>query len=124
MIDFKIHGIKIIQQNLKKVNAEMRQAVAASLYEKALKIENLSVKMVPVVTGTLKRSHFVKKPKAGDEKPKAQIGYNTKYAAKVHEISRRGWKYLERPFNSETMDLIPWLRRRIAENLKSGVRFK
>ncbi len=99
---FDIKGLKEVYKDLKLTEEEIINAALKGQKLLAQNILGESQKIVPVDTGTLKRSgHIETKDNI------TTISYNTPYALKQHEDPTlnhpRGGeaKYLERPFNEK-----------------------
>lgn len=99
---FEVSGLKEIYKNLDITEEEIIKAALKGQKLLAQNILGESQKIVPVDTGTLKRSgHISTKGNI------TTISYNTPYALKQHEDPTlnhpRGGeaKYLERPFNEK-----------------------
>lgn len=75
---------------VKKVIKQLRQAapnhLGAGVYALGLHIMSISIRMVPVETGQLRRTQFVTAPfDQQADSPKVICGYGTDYAVYVHE---------------------------------------
>lgn len=102
---FDIKGLKEVYKNLELAEEEI---IAAALKGQKVLAQNIlgeSQKLVPVDTGTLKRSGNIK-----TEGNITTISYNTPYALKQHEDASLNHpkggeaKYLERPFNEKVQN--------------------
>ena len=99
---FNIEGLKEVYKNLDITEEEIIKAALKGQKLLAQNILGESQKIVPVDTGTLKRSgHIETKDNI------TTISYNTPYALKQHEDPTLNHpnggeaKYLERPFNEK-----------------------
>lgn len=102
---FDIKGLKEVYKNLELAEEEI---IAAALKGQKVLAQNIlgeSQKIVPVDTGTLRRSGHI-----STEGNITTISYNTPYALKQHENASLNHpqggeaKYLERPFNEKVQD--------------------
>lgn len=102
---FEISGLKEVYKNLNITEEEIVKAALKGQKVLAQNILGESQKLVPVDTGTLKRSGHV-----STEGNTTTISYNTPYALKQHEDASLNHpkggepKYLERPFNEKVQE--------------------
>lgn len=102
---FDISGLKEVYKELKITEEEIIKAALKGQKVLAQNILGESQKLVPVDTGTLKRSGHV-----STERNITTISYNTPYALKQHEDASLNHpkggeaKYLERPFNEKSQE--------------------
>lgn len=118
MLSFKLSGAKNVEQNFGRLAAGTWPSIAVAINEEAEHILNESQeKYVPVVSGDLKDSGFVRPAGRSHRDVRAVIGYDSPYAAVTHENPRAGktrgmspsgkpytewssvgtWKFLEKP---------------------------
>ena len=116
---FDISGLKEIYKNLELTQEEV---IAAALKGQKVLAQNIlgeSQKLVPVDTGTLKRSGHI-----STEGTTTTISYNTPYALKQHEDPTLNHpkggeaKYLERPFNEKVQDIEDFIGTEVYKALK------
>lgn len=79
-----VKGVLEVQSRLKRIQDQIAARVEVALVRGAARIVQDSDKEVPVDTGDLRRSRFVRKEGSGLS-TKITIGYNTPYAIYVHE---------------------------------------
>lgn len=117
----EIKGFKEVYRELGLLDEEIEKAALKGLSKLGEVILGESQKIVPVDTGTLKDSGFVKT----DKKTKSvMIAYNTPYARKQHEDNTlnhpRGGqaKYLERPFDEKSPEAENYASREVYKALE------
>ena len=79
-----VDGIKSVLKNLDILEDAAKDAFAAAILDEAVRVMNLSQKIVPVDKTDLKKSAVVKAPKT-NKRPEATMSYNTPYALWQHE---------------------------------------
>ena len=120
---------KTTEKNFEAMDEALQHALAAALYDEAVKIMNKSQKLVPVgpgkvrggkfiAGGELKRSARVAAPKTL-KRPESNLSYNTVYALRQHEEHSSKSKYLERPILASQRGLKRRLNTGIKKHLKS-----
>jgi hypothetical protein len=88
-------------QNLNRVAERLPRAVAVGLYGFALEVLRKAQRLVPVDTGFLRNSAFVRQPEWNGQGFKVSLGYRAPYAIFVHEGPHSsGRKWLEKAFNA------------------------
>lgn len=104
----KIDGFKEIYKNLGLLEEEIVKAALKGTKKLGENILGESQKLVPVDSGTLKKSGVVSLDKSAQV---VTISYNTPYARKQHEDNTLNHpnggqaKYLEQPFNERASKL-------------------
>ena len=102
---FDIKGLKEVYKGLNLTEEEILKAALKGQKVLAQNILGESQKIVPVDTGTLRRSGHISTDEALNI---TTISYNTPYALKQHEDATLNHpnggeaKYLERPFNEKS----------------------
>jgi len=120
---------KTTEKNFEAMDEALQHALAAALYDEAVKIMNKSQKLVPVgpgkvrggkfiAGGELKRSARVAAPKTL-KRPESNLSYNTVYALRQHEEHSSKSKYLERPILASQRGLKRRLNTGIKKHLKA-----
>ncbi len=114
----------------KEALPRVRQAAAQALVDFADHIHSLAAVLVPKQTGTLGRSWTVEPLVLEGWHTVLLVGFNTDYAAAVHERLTNyysgmpihhdpptQWKYLETPLRAEHATLAPLVMKRMQEAL-------
>ena len=123
---------KTTEQNFEAMDEALQHALAAALFDEAVKIMNKSQKLVPVgpgkvrggkfiAGGELKRSARVAAPKTL-KRPESNLSYNTPYALRQHEEHSSKSKYLERPMLQRTNNMHRRLREGIKKHVTAGTK--
>ena len=116
---FKIDGLKEVYKDLQLTEEEIIKAALKGQKTLAQNILGESQKLVPVDTGTLKRSGNIQ-----TEDNITTISYNTPYALKQHEDATLNHpnggeaKYLERPFNEKAGELESYIQTEVYKTLR------
>lgn len=121
-VSMNLKGGKELQRKLRKIAKRFPEAAGDALYLEANDIMTESKKEVPVDTGRLRNTGFVKPDRSMSMMPVVHLGYNTKYAPRQHEETT--WKhpvgkskYLEDPIRrwrtTGTLKLARTMRERI-----------
>jgi len=130
-IGIQILGAKALAKEMKRARNRVACGLAAAIYQKGLQIMADSNEIVPVKDGRLKGSQYVAPPKDIFD-PVVELGYGTKYALYVHEMTQSGvtWtrsgsgaKYLERPLKKHKRGYRRWIKKKAWENYKRGICF-
>lgn len=101
-LEVKVIGANEIRSRLKKAGVKIGNNVGAGLIKGGLKLQNLSMKIVPVDTNTLRPTARTTPIGSGVDID-VIVSYATDYAVFVHERSDlkhkpgKSSKYLERP---------------------------
>lgn len=140
-ITFKVLGSAKVSQRLEKAGRGARAALLGTLFEEGEELMRISKEQyVPVDTGTLRASGFVRKMKTSLGVEVGFGGSAARYALKVHENPRSGktggvspsgkkyktwakvgqWKYLITPFKLRKPGLKKRVSRRFAERMRVG----
>lgn len=118
-----VTGVREVQANVNRIlNGNLKDAKKALLIE-ANMIGDEAVKQAPVEFGDLRRSETVEVTKNTKTEYEVTVGFNTTYAAAVHENRNAHHnvgkaKYLEDPL----MKAAPGLGKRVAKRVKAGMR--
>lgn len=116
---FKIDGLREVYKDLQLTEEEIIKAALKGQKILAQNILGESQKLVPVDTGTLKRSGNIQ-----TEDNITTISYNTPYALKQHEDATLNHpnggeaKYLERPFNEKAGELESYIQTEVYKTLR------
>ena len=107
----KVTGLPKVMKALKQLGDKGPKAMGGALFREGESIIGDSKeRFVPVVTGNLKSSGHVQKPKINSNGASVELGYggSAPYALAVHENPNAGktetgsrvgeWKYLETPY--------------------------
>lgn len=118
-----INGLTEVEANINKIIKENWKDAKKGLLAEANIILNQSVKQTPVEFGVLRGSGTVEETKDDKDEYEVTIGFNTDYAAAVHENlnayhSKGKAKYLEDPLMARVDD-IP---KNIAKRIKRGTK--
>lgn len=127
-----IGGFKTSAKNLDITEKQLQHAIAAALFDEAVKVMNKSQKLVPVGPGKtrggdfipggeLKRSAIVKAPKT-IKRPESNLSYNTVYALRQHEEHSSKSKYLERPILESQAGMNRRLKKGIEKHARAGTK--
>lgn len=101
-ISFEVLGVKQTKAGLAKAGPRSQADLGRSLRKSGEIIRSKSLRLVPVDTGRLAGTAFVRGPR-GLSRPEVRVGYGTNYAVFVHERldvrhkSPRKAKFLEIP---------------------------
>jgi hypothetical protein len=85
-----IQGIDTVMRNLYKELKRIQGKSTTGLTRAAWHVMKESIKIVPVATGFLKNSSYVKPPFIGRRYSYVEFGYHAAYALYVHENPRSG----------------------------------
>lgn len=114
----KVEGTKEVARAMRYIDKQTHRRVRAELLKGGQRIYRDSQKHVPIDTGNLAGSGFVRFDRDNDEV--VLVGYEASYALLVHEAIEREWKrpgatakYLENAFNKYAKDTIDRVRRRL-----------
>ena len=104
-----------VTNNFPRVKNATSKTLGDALYMVAEEVMTDSkINYVPVVTGKLMKSGFVREPVYTPTQIKVVLGYNTTYALAVHDrpiaIGQGKNKYLSKPINSASKDLAKRIR--------------
>jgi len=118
-----VSGEKEVQVNISRLIRENWKDAKKALLQEGNIILNDSIKQTPVEFGDLRRSGTVEEVKDTKKEYEIAIGFNTTYAAAVHEDLNAHHpvgkaKYLEDPLMARVDD-IP---KNIAKRVKAGMR--
>jgi hypothetical protein len=140
-INVTLHGDREVKEKLRQLGLRALPAGAQSLFESAENIMTISKdQYVPVETGTLKASGFVRPPETRRSTVTVTLGYGGAaqgYALAVHENPRAGktggvspsgkkykrwaqvgeWKYLQTPVQNNAGNVVDKLKRDLAREL-------
>lgn len=122
----KLKGVKEIVKRLHTVAGETAKGMEKGLVKAGAFLLRESQKIVPVDTGALKNSGFVRKDGEGF-KTDVTVGYTMEYAIYVHEnldarhARGKQAKYLEDPARAKRQDMILIIRKE-AQLKKGGKR--
>lgn len=121
---------KYLKSMPKKVNAELRKAMSVE----ANIVMKKSQENVPVITGLLKRSKYIRRAKSGQTVTSVVVGYEVKEArgnrkevfdyAQVVEEGRKGYRpfdgrwYLRRAYNSAKRGRLQRVSKAVRKGLK------
>ncbi len=140
-ITFKVLGTAKVSKMLEKVGGRGKTALLGTLFEEGEELMRISKEQfVPVDTGNLRKSGFVRKMKSGLGVEVGFGGTAARYALKVHENPRSGktggvspsgrkyktwakvgqWKYLITPFKMRKRGFTKRVARRFAERMRRG----
>ncbi|HVS73115.1 MAG TPA: HK97 gp10 family phage protein [Phycisphaerae bacterium] len=101
--------------SLEKEYQPRAQAAAESAVERfALYVVGEAARLCPVKTGALKASWVVEQPESDGDDIEVTMGFNTSYAAAVHEIltnhhAQGQAKYLETALKANAPKLVPYV---------------
>lgn len=114
----RIEGADKVLANMLKFGGGLETKAISALHAEANNILKEAMDQCPVETGTLRRSGTVDEPKVNKKNITVEIGFNTEYAAAVHErIGARHKigkaKYLEDPVNEAAPGLAGRLKARL-----------
>lgn len=123
-----IQGFDQFIRNLNKELERIKKGTTTGLTKAAHHVMKESIKKVPVATGFLKNSSYVRSPSVSKNRAVVELGYQAAYALYVHENPRSGktmgfspsgiryppgkwatvgeYKFLEKPFRSERSRII------------------
>lgn len=123
-----IQGLDEFLRNLNKELEKIKRGSTTGLTKAAWHVVKESVKIVPVATGYLKNSSYVRPPVVTKNRAVVELGYHAAYALYVHENPRSGktygyspsgrkyppgtwamvgeYKFLEKPFRKERRKII------------------
>ena len=116
-----VNGYKQLQKNLKITETQLQHAVAAAMFDEAVKVMDKSQKLVPVDTGDLQRSAVVKAPRT-IKRPESSLSYNTVYALWQHEHHSSKSKYLENPMKESASGMDRRLKKGIKKHAAAGTK--
>jgi len=130
-------GLKNVERNLNEAIEEIKGDVSEGVQDVGLDLLSESVKLAPVMTGTLRGSGYVefnnqqiaegtemgtiiKNPLIIEaiDNPSAEIGFGEEYAVKQHEEVEYNHpkggqaKYLEEPMKNNTMKYVDLIRKK------------
>ena len=141
VINVTLHGDREVKAALYRLGLRALPVGAQSLFDSAEVIMNVSkTQYVPVDTGTLQGSGYVKLPEIRRSTATVTLGYGGAaqgYALAVHENPRAGktggvspggkkykrwsqvgeWKYLETPLKANVGNVVDKLKRDLAQEL-------
>lgn len=117
-----VTGVSAVLKALDKIAAEYRAAMGKAIYQEAAAVMAVSLRQVPVDSGRLRASQYIAKPEIdASGQPFVRIGYDTEYAAAVHE--RTDLKHAEPTkdhFLSDPLaEALPGYAERIAKRAKA-----
>jgi hypothetical protein len=120
-----VKGLSKILKNLEVSGVDATEASLAALLQEGYDIDRKSVRLVPVKSGDLKRSHYVARPTLSD--PTVEIGYGTNYAVPVHERVEVPHKngqamFLKQPVDEAEGGMLSRLVDRAKRNLERGIK--
>lgn len=95
---------------------DVKNALAAAVYQTGLKILRDSARLAPVDTGRLRNSRFGSVPMP--DNPEMVVGYGVQYARRQHEENATKAKFLQRPFEKEAT--LQKIAARTAKNYNAG----
>lgn len=84
-VNVRVQGAEEAAKALRRSAQDATHAVAGALYLIACDIMRGALKLVPVDTGALRRSHFVERPSGPVYAPTLTMGFVAPYAIEVHE---------------------------------------
>lgn len=140
-ITITVLGAAKVAKILERRGAVAKRALLGALFEEGEELMRISKEQfVPVDTGNLRKSGFVRKMKSGLGVEVGFGGPAARYALKVHENPRSGktggvspsgrryktwakvgqWKYLITPFKQRKRGLAKRVAQRFAERLRRG----
>ncbi len=96
MIRFELQGMEKIRERFKGLTKRGLDAMEAALIAEAGEVMNTGQTLVPVVTGRLRSSAYVRKVSRNQHRSDLRFGYAAPYAVFVHERPGRGYKWLRR----------------------------
>ena len=119
----KVTGVAQVEANIRRIINENWDDAKKALRQEGNIILNDSVKQTPVEFGDLRRSGTVEEVKETKTVYEIAIGFNTTYAAAVHENLNAHHpvgkaKYLEDPL----MARAPNISKNVAKRVKAGMR--
>ena len=119
----KVTGVAQVEANIQRIIKENWNDAKKALRQEGNIILNDSIKQTPVEFGDLRRSGTVEEVKETKKEYVIAIGYNTTYAAAVHENLNAHHtvgkaKYLEDPLLARA----PKISRSVAKRVKAGMR--
>jgi hypothetical protein len=121
MVDIQIQtDAKAIKRRVDKMRREFVRELGKKLESELQEVSKIAAANTPVSTGNLKRSHFVRAPKVRGWNASVVIGAGNReawYAAIVHEVPKRGWKFLEIPLMARVQRISYALDRWIERSL-------
>lgn len=119
----KVTGLEQVEANIQRIIKENWKDAKKALIQEGNIILNDSVKQTPVEFGDLRRSGTVEEVKDTKKEYEIAIGFNTTYAAAVHENLNAHHdvgtaKYLEDPLMARIDDIL----KNVAKRVKAGLR--
>lgn len=121
----EVTGAEKLSETLKQFAVKFPELVAKGIHREGLALEEKAMQLVPVDTGRLRQSAYVREGSADGEK-KERIGFGAEYALPVHEDLTAHHavgqaKFLETPWNETKGGLQDRLARWVSGQVQAEV---
>ena len=121
MLKIEIKGMDELRRRLEAAGASLApSAENAITYDVAVKTMDEAQTTVPVVSGQLKSSAFIRKPRGGNN-PLVSMGYEAPYAVYVHEIPYDGHTTRGLPGAKNNGQGYKWLQKAYVRTMRGAV---
>lgn len=108
-----------MQRKLQRVKSALANELPKAFVDEANKVMSEAQNNVPVITGRLRSSAYVRTVARNQHRTDVRFGYDAPYAASVHENpNSRGWKWLYNAF----LKVTGGTKMRVAERLKRALK--
>src|SRR3990167_5454214 len=133
MVKVEVRGMEALQARLKRTSATLAREAPKAVRVFAGEGMNEAQKRVPVVTGRLRSSAYIREVKRNQHRTDVRFGYEAPYAVFVHEIpysgrttrgkpgalrNGKGYKWLQRAFQKVKRNSAS----RVMDRIKHAVR--
>jgi hypothetical protein len=121
VIKLRVQNVEKIQRTLAGASEASARALRESLRRESGRILNEAQKLVPVVTGRLRSSAYMRGTERNQHRTDFDFGYSAPYAVRIHEERFSGRTTRNRPGAKNNGKGYKWLER-AARRVMVGVR--
>jgi hypothetical protein len=118
-LKIEVYNLESLRRRLNGLGAKAEDAFEASMVDEAQMVIDAAQQTVPVVSGRLRSSAFVRKVARNQHRSDIRFGYDAPYASQVHERpGGKGYKWLATAANR----LLHGMSGRVAARIKAALR--